>query len=74
MSCTLGLSDTLRVFTAGVIATDVTAVTTFSVAVSAFVSAVAMICTCPLVFPETVTVGPEFGEMVTSPSPAWPPT
>ncbi len=62
VSCTLGLSDTLRLFTAGVIATDVTAVTTFSVAVSAFVSAVAMICTWPLVFPDAVTVGPDFGE------------
>jgi hypothetical protein len=43
VSCTLGLSDTLRVLADGVIPTDVTAVTTFTVAVSAFVSAVAMI-------------------------------
>src|SRR6478672_10005299 len=43
VSCTVGAADTLRVFVAGVITTDVTAVTTLTVAVSAFVSAVAMI-------------------------------
>jgi hypothetical protein len=43
VSSTVWAADALRLFVAGVIATDVTAVTTFTVAVSALVSAVAMI-------------------------------